>query len=229
MATTAQGIDEARVEEFVGKVIGDFSGAMATVLTAIGDKLGLFRALAEDGPADQRGAGPAGSHRRALRARVAAWPGRRRLPRAPRTGASSLPAEHQPVFAQEGGPVFMCGGYQEFLAVAAVLPQLVRSFRDGGGVAQSEYPPDFWEGLRRFTAGWHENHLVQEWIPAVPDVKAKLEVGCRYADVGSGPGPRADQARPGVPELDLRGLRRIRGLPGGSEGELRRRPGSPTA
>jgi len=64
----------------------------------------------------------------------------------------------------------------------------VESFKTGGGVKQSEYPEYFWNGLRRFTAGWHENHLVQEWIPVVPEIKSRLEAGCRYADVGCGQG-----------------------------------------
>ena len=80
--------------------------------------------------------------------------------------------------------MFLCGGYQEFFGAMGILPQLVEAFRSGGGVPQSAYSDDFWEGLSRFTAGWHENHLVQEWVPAVPDVQRKLDEGCRYADVG---------------------------------------------
>ena len=84
--------------------------------------------------------------------------------------------------------MFLCGGYEEFYGILGVVPQLIESFKNGGGVKQSEYPQYFWNGLRRFTAGWHENHLVQEWIPAVPEINAKLEAGCRYADVGCGQG-----------------------------------------
>ena len=187
MATQEQGIDEAKVEAFMGKVIGDFSGAMSTVLTAVGDKLGLFAELAENGPAtSEELAERAGIDERYAREWLNGLAAAGYLER--ENGSFVLPPEHQPVFAQEGGPMFICGGFQEFYAVAAVLPKIVESFRNGGGVAQSDYPEDFWEGLRRFTAGWHENHLVQEWIPAVPDVQAKLNAGCRYADVGTGQG-----------------------------------------
>ena len=180
-------VDEARAEEFLGKVVGDFSGAMATLLAAIGDKLGLFAELASGGPAtsaelcsradiDERYA------REWLHGMHAA--GYLEHDR----GRFALPLEHQPAFAQEGGPMFLCGGMQEFLGVLGVVPQIIEAFRTGGGVPQSAYGEDFWQGLPRFTAGWHENLLVQEWIPAVPEVEARLTAGCRYADVGCGGG-----------------------------------------
>ena len=186
MATETH-IDEAKAEEFLGKVIGDFAGAMTTVLTLIGDQLGLFKELAENGAANSEElAERAGIDERYAREWLHGLHAAGYLTR--QNGGFALPPEHQPAFAQEGGPMFLCGGYEEFYAVLAVVPQLVESFKSGGGVPQSEYPHYFWNGLRRFTAGWHENHLVQEWIPAVPEVQAKLEEGCRYADVGCGQG-----------------------------------------
>lgn len=182
-------LDQVKVEEFMGKTIGDFAGAMSTVLTAIGDKLGLFKALAGEGPANgEELAGRTGVDARYatewLRALHAA--GYLELDRA--SGRYELPPEHALAFAQERGPMFLCGGYQEFLGAMQILPQLVDAFRDGGGVPQSAYPTDFWDGLSRFTAGWHENLLVQVWVPAIPEVMAKLQAGCRYADVGCGQG-----------------------------------------
>ncbi|MBI2886272.1 MAG: class I SAM-dependent methyltransferase, partial [Chloroflexi bacterium] len=59
---------------------------------------------------------------------------------------------------------------------------------EGGGVTQQGYSNDMWAGLERFTAGWFENLLLAEWIPAVPEVKARLEHGADMADVGSGNG-----------------------------------------
>jgi 2-polyprenyl-3-methyl-5-hydroxy-6-metoxy-1,4-benzoquinol methylase len=189
MATQEVQLDEARVGAFLEKVIGDFSGTMATLLTAIGDKLGLFKDLAANGPAtSEELAARAGVDERYAREWLHGLYAAGYLEHDRETGRFTLPPEHQPAFAQEAGPMFMCGGYQELLGAMAVVPQLVESFKTGGGVPQSEYPQDFWDGLGRFTAGWHENHLVQEWIPAVPEVKAKLEAGCRYADVGCGQG-----------------------------------------
>lgn len=103
-------------------------------------------------------------------------------------GRYVLPEAHVPVFAQERGPLFLCGGFQEFLGAVGVLPQLVEAFRTGGGVPQSAYGQDLWDGLDRFTAPWHEHRLVQEFVPAAPELRARLTAGCRYADVGCGAG-----------------------------------------
>ena len=211
MATEPVQIDEAKAEEFVGKVIGDFAGAMTTVLTLIGDQLGLFKELAENGPANsEQLAERAGIDERYAREWLHGLHAAGYL--TTDNGGFALPAEHQLAFAQEGGPMFLCGGYEEFYAMLAVVPKLIESFKTGGGVPQSDYPQEFWNGLRRFTAGWHENHLVQEWIPAVPEVKEKLEAGCRYADVGCGAGVGRHPAGAGVPQVDVRRLRRLRGL-----------------
>ena len=187
MATETVQIDEAKAEEFMGKVIGDFAGAMTTILTLIGDQLGLFKELAANGAANSdQLAERAGIDERYAREWLHGLHAAGYLTR--ENGGFALPPEHQLAFAQEGGPMFLCGGYEEFFGVLSVVPQLIESFRTGGGVQQSEYPDYFWNGLRRFTAGWHENHLVQEWIPAVQEVHSKLEAGCRYADVGCGQG-----------------------------------------
>ena len=73
-------------------------------------------------------------------------------------------------------------------AQAGVFDQVVSAFRNGGGVSQSQYSDMMWDGLERFTSTWFENLLLQQWIPAMPDVKAHLERGCDVADVGCGRG-----------------------------------------
>lgn len=65
---------------------------------------------------------------------------------------------------------------------------MAAAFRDGGGAQQAEYGPDLWAGMERFTGGWFENLLLQDWILAVPEVGEKLERGCSLADVGCGAG-----------------------------------------
>ncbi len=182
-------LDAAKVEAFVGKVVGDFSGTMATLMAAVGDKLGLFRTLAESGPAtSEELADRAGVDERYAREWLHGMFCAGYLEHDDAGGRFVLPPEHIPALAQELGPMCMCGGEQELLGMLGTIPQLEEAFRTGGGVPQSAYSQDFWDGLVRFTGGWHENHLVQEWIPAVPDIKAKLEAGCRYADVGCGQG-----------------------------------------
>jgi Methyltransferase domain len=100
----------------------------------------------------------------------------------------TLPPEHIPVLAQEGGPVFLGGVQEEMVGVAGPVNQLMQAFRNGGGVPMEAYDPSAWEGVSRFTSGWFENLLVPVWLPAMPEVQAKLERGALVADVGCGQG-----------------------------------------
>src|SRR5438552_5470510 len=106
----------------------------------------------------------------------------------PATRRFTLPPEHAPALAQEASPVFFGGIYQELPALTGVLDQLTLAFRAGGGVPQSAYNDHLWDGMERFTIIWFENLLLQHWIPAMPDVQAKLERGALVADVGCGRG-----------------------------------------
>ena len=106
----------------------------------------------------------------------------------PDSGTFTLPAEHVPAVAQEGGPVFFGGVWQMIRGMSTVFDELLGAFRTGEGVPQGAYHDDMWDGMERFTAGWFENHLVQDWIPAMPSVRALLEAGATVADVGCGRG-----------------------------------------
>ena len=61
------------------------------------------------------------------------------------------------------------------LGTFGVLDQLTTAFRQGGGVSQPAYSEDWWGGMERFTAGWFENLLLPQWIPAMPRVQEALE------------------------------------------------------
>jgi hypothetical protein len=187
--TTQTAIDPERLQSFAGKVLGDLAGTMATVLGILGDRLGLFTALADGDPAT--------SAELAERARVSERYAREWLYGMHAAGylehdrehaSFSLPAEHAEVLAVEGGPFFVGGGYQALSGELRVLDRLSEAFRSGGGVPQAAYPDDAFEGMRRFSLPWYEHQLVQEWLPAVDGAPRKLEAGARYADVGCGAG-----------------------------------------
>ena len=121
------------------RALGDASGMFATVLAALGDRLGLFRAL-QDGPYTAAELAAACRRRRALRARVGARDARRGLPRERRPDRFALPPEHAQVLAVENGPFFLGGAYELTLGYLRTLERLTEAFRSGGGVAQSAYP-----------------------------------------------------------------------------------------
>ena len=189
MATMQTPLDDARVEAFATTVLGDMAGTMASILGMLGDRLGLFRVLAQ--------AGAATSSELAERADVSERYTREWLRGLNAAGYLEhdrqsdrflLPAEHAEVLASEAGPFFIGGGYQALLNELNVIDRLAEAFRSGRGVPQSSYPPGTFEGQCRFSRGWYEHLLLPQWIPAVPGLKAKLEAGASFADVGCGAG-----------------------------------------
>src|SRR5215813_11144792 len=96
----------------------------------------------------------------------------------------TLPPEHVPVLAEEAGPVYFGGAHQMLLGTFGVLDQLTAAFQQGGGVPQPQYSEDWWAGMECFSAGWFENLLLPQWIPAMPRVREALERGADVADVG---------------------------------------------
>jgi len=185
----ARAIDRARQEKFAEKVVEHLSATMTTLLGSVGDRLGLFKNLAEQGAATSAElASRTKLNERYLREWLGGMATAGYLSYDGPTKRFSLPAEHASVLAQENGPLFVGGIYQMLPAQAGVFEQVVSAFRNGGGVSQSQYDDMMWDGLERCSSTWFENLLLQQWIPAMLDVKALLERGCDVADVGCGRG-----------------------------------------
>jgi SAM-dependent methyltransferase len=186
--TSVQSVDEAKTEAFLGKVLADTSGLTTTILASIGDRLDLFKRLAE---------GPATSRQLAVRAAIderyaREWLGAMAsagyVAYDPTSERFTLPVEHLPVLAQEHGLLFFGGIHQMLAGMVGPLNQVIQSFQHGGGVPQSAYDHNMWDGLERFTASWFDNLLLPVWLPAMPDARTKLEQGALVADVGCGRG-----------------------------------------
>ncbi|MGE3594394.1 MAG: class I SAM-dependent methyltransferase [Dehalococcoidia bacterium] len=187
--TTEMTMNEAKTEAFVGKVLTDTSGTVVTLLAAIGDRVGLFSALAGAGAVTSEAlAERTGLNERYVREWLAAMASAGYIEYDPSDARFTLPPEHAVALAQERGPEFFGGVHQEILGVLPAIPYVIQAFKGGGGVPQSAYGNDFWEGLERFTAGWFEYLLLPVWIPSLPEVQQKLERGVLVADVGCGGG-----------------------------------------
>jgi len=187
-AQGAPTIDQAKMGAFMSRALGDMTGWMLSVLCALGDRLGLFTALA---------AGPATSDELAARAGVGARYAREWLSALASagyieydaaSGRFTLPVEHALVLAFEGGPAFLGGACQQMAGLARPLDLVTRAFREGGGVAEEAYGDDLRQGMERMSATWLDHLLVQAWLPGVDGVTAALARGARVADVGCGSG-----------------------------------------
>ena len=170
-------------------MLGDTAAVATVVLAALGDRLGLFVSLAADGPATSAElAARTGTDERYVREWAAGLVAAGYLQRDPVDGRIVLPAAHVPTLAQEAGPTFFGGVHQELVGGIQRYHRVADAFHTGGGVALEDLHEDVWIGTERFTAGWHRNLLVQQWLPLMPDVQDRLRAGARVADVGCGAG-----------------------------------------
>ena len=182
-------LDEAKLEAFMGKVIGDLGGTMAFLMSHMGDRLGLFKELDANGPAtSQELADRANINERYAREWLGGLASAGYLEYEPATQRFTLPAEHAPALAHESGPMFVGSIFGIIPHMIEPMDQLIEAFKNGGGVSQGEYSSGMFRGIERLSAGWFENHLVQEWIPATSDIGPKLEQGVAVADLGCGSG-----------------------------------------
>jgi len=182
-------MDDTRAEQFTGRVLADTAAAATVVMAALGDRLGLFKQLAQAGLATSGElAGRAGLSERYVREWLGGMHAAGYLEFDPAQDRFWLPAEHVPTLASEPGPAFFGGVHQELIGAIQRYDQVAAAFRDGGGVAPADLHPDVWAGTSRFTAQWHQNMLVQQWLPLVPQTTDRLRSGGRVADVGCGTG-----------------------------------------
>lgn len=180
---------EEQTTAFNGRVVGDTAAAATVVMAALGDRLGLFKRLASDGPATS----VALARRTTLDERyVREWLhgmyAAGYLTYEPAAKTFAIPDAHVPALATEPGPAFLGGVHQELLGAVQRYDDVLASFGSGGGVHQDHLHPDVGLGTARFTAAWHEHLLIPEWLPLVPVTRALLEEGADVADVGCGAG-----------------------------------------
>lgn len=180
-------MDENKAAEFTGRVLGDTAAAATVVLAAFGDRLGLFKDLAAHGPATSGAlAARTGLDERYVREWLAGMYAAGYLAYDPGDSRYALPPEHTPALATEPGPAFFGGVHQELLGAIQRYDTVLSAFRTSGGVHAHDLHPDVRLGTSRFTAHWHRNMLIQQWLPLVPGIEGRLRDGAHVADVGCG-------------------------------------------
>ncbi len=182
-------VDANKLDAFVNKALGDLGAALTASLVMIGDKLGLYRALAGAGPLTSAElAERTATDERSVREWLAAQAAAGYLDYDPKTGRYSLSEEHAIALTDEGNPACVLGGFQAMTAATRAAPKVLEAFRTGKGLGWHEHEPDLFAGTERFFRPGYNANLVSSWIPALDGVKEKLESGARVADVGCGHG-----------------------------------------
>ena len=182
-------IDQAKLEKFMGQAVGEIGAAMNAALVIVGDKLGLYKAMAGAGPMTPTElAQKTGTTERYVREWLSAQAAGGFVTYDAATERFTLPDEQAFALAVEDSPVYLPGAYQVIASVLKDEPRITEAFRTGAGVGWHEHCADLYQGTERFFRPNYAANLVNSWIPALDGVEAKLKSGAKVADVGCGHG-----------------------------------------
>lgn len=182
-------LDSAKLDAFLGRMIGDMGAAASGALLILGDRLGLYRALREGGAQTSvELAKRANLSERYVREWLAAQAAAGYVEYDAATERFTLPPEHAALLADPESPMLMTGGFHSVASLYMDEPKVSAAFRSGAGVGWHEHSECLFCGTERFFGPIYRRHLVEHWIPALDGVQAKLAGGGRVADVGCGHG-----------------------------------------
>ncbi|HEY6447574.1 MAG TPA: class I SAM-dependent methyltransferase [Acidobacteriaceae bacterium] len=183
--TPGPAIDESKLNNFMGKAVSDMGAAMHATLVVIGDKLGLYRAMADSEwmtPADL--AAKTKTSERYVREWLNANAASGYVNYDSETGRFQLPPEQAFALTVQDLP----GAFHIISACFKDEPKITQAFRTGEGVGWHEHDANLFFGTERFFRPNYQNHLVKDWLPALDGVVEKLTRGALVADVGCGHG-----------------------------------------
>jgi SAM-dependent methyltransferase len=182
-------LDMAKLDVFMGKMLGDMGAAASAALILVGDKLGLYKALAAAGPVSAAElAAKTGTAERYVREWLAAQAAGGYVEYHADKGTYSMTPEQAAALADDKSPAFVAGAFEVLGSMFKDEPKITEAFKSGKGVGWHEHSPCLFRGTERFFRPGYVANLVQNWLPALEGVVAKLERGARVADVGCGHG-----------------------------------------
>jgi SAM-dependent methyltransferase len=188
MATTPT-IDEHKLEEFMGRFVQDMGAAATAPLVVLGDKLGLYKAMADGAPVTPAElAQRTDCHERYVREWLCQQAASGYVEYDAADATFSLPPEQALALAHDDSPAFIPGAFQLIAAIVKDEPHITERFRTGEGFGWHEHDHDLFEGTERFFRPGYLANLVESWLPSLDGVVAKLEAGAHVADIGCGHG-----------------------------------------
>src|SRR5246500_5484408 len=187
-ATVAAMPDMDKLQAFLGRFVNDLGAAVHAGMVVIGENLGLYKALSERPMTAKELAAKTKTDERYLLEWLASQAAGGYVSYDEKTNKFSLSAEQAFTLANEDSPAYLPGAFELALGSLAAVPRIAESFRTGAGMGWDEHDDRVFHGCEKFFRPGYAANLVTSWIPALDDVRKKLEAGARVADVGCGKG-----------------------------------------
>jgi SAM-dependent methyltransferase len=180
-------MNEAKLHEFMGKLVNDMGGAAMLASVIVGEELGLYRAMADGTPitSDQL-ATKTKCNPRLTREWLSAQAASGYIEYT--DGRFRLPPEQAMALADEDSPVYVAGGAQVLASMFIDKDKVVKAMRGNGALAWGDHHPCMFSGTEKFFRPGYKANLVSSWLPALQGVVPKLEKGAKVADIGCGHG-----------------------------------------
>ncbi len=199
--------DPARLEAFMGKMVGDMSAAMSGPLVMLGARLGLYRALSENGPCTSAElAERTGLYERYVREWLAAQAAAGFVDYDAEADRFAMNPEQVMALADEDSPVYVASAFELIASTYIDEPKIAAAFQTGRGVGWHEHHECLFRGTERFFRPGYRANLVDAWLPALDGVVDKLQRGARVADIGCGCGASTVIMAQAFPNSEFVGL-----------------------
>ena len=180
-------VDEAKLNDLVGRIVGEFGAIASAPLVVLGDRLGIFRKMAGAGAMSADDVSEAtGIRLRYAQEWLNAMAASGYVEYDAAGDSYRLSDEAALVFVDENSPAYLAGGFEVLSSFFHDLDKVQHAFTTGTGLGWHQHHPMLFSGTERFFRAGYNAHLVPEWIPALEGVDARLRAGARVADVGCG-------------------------------------------
>lgn len=188
-ATQPAPINEDKMNAFLGKVVGDFGAALSSSLVYIGQKLGLYKAIAAGEPVTPAElAEKTSTNERYVREWLINQAASGYVDYDAGSGRYSLSPEQALALTDDSSPFYVGGGFYVIKAMTQAVNRIEDYFKNGGGMLWGEHDADLFVGTERFFRPGYAAHLIASWIPALTGSEEKLQAGGKVADIGCGHG-----------------------------------------
>lgn len=181
-------VDMDKLHAFMERFVGDLGATVHAGMVVIGEKLGLYKALAAGPMTSAELAAKTKTDERYLREWLASQAAGGYVEYDEKTEKFSLTDEQAFALAIDNSPAYVPGAFQAALGALAAVPRIAECFRTGAGMGWGEHTDDVFHGTEKFFRPSYAANLIASWIPALDGVKQKLEAGARVADIGCGKG-----------------------------------------